>query len=252
MISKAASIVGRGSASTDRNGVRLFCGRTQSRICLMPLQLRADVHWCECDGRAVFIDTLADRYFCLPELANDAFLRLAAAQPLPGDAARLRSLVESEILLETEAPAPIPPPPPIDTPTHDIIDRHNPKSWLAILSMFVAEIRAARVLRKRPFHEILESARRQPLGRRPPKPARTIEAIASAAAALSFITGSHDRCLVRALAVQALCKASGSKSNLVFGVVAHPFTAHCWVQVGSAVIVGEYEHARLYTPILVI
>lgn len=232
--------------------MRLFRGRTPSRICLMPLQLRADVHWCECGGRAVFLDTLADRYFCLSELANDAFLRLAVAQPLPGDGRRLRSLMESEILLDTEAPAPIRPPPLIDTPTHDVTGRHNRKSWLAILSMFVAEIRAARALRRRPFHEILESARRQPLGRRPPELAQTIEAIASAAAALSFITGSHDRCLIRALAVQTLCRASGSKSNLVFGVVAHPFTAHCWVQIGSAVVVGEYEHARLYTPILVI
>jgi hypothetical protein len=35
-------------------------------------------------------------------------------------------------------------------------------------------------------------------------------------------------------------------------VIAHPFAAHCWVQLGDAVLIGGYEQARLYTPILVI
>jgi hypothetical protein len=41
-------------------------------------------------------------------------------------------------------------------------------------------------------------------------------------------------------------------AKLVLGVVAHPFTAHCWVQLGTAVLVGGFEQARLYTPILVV
>jgi hypothetical protein len=29
-----------------------------------------------------------------------------------------------------------------------------------------------------------------------------------------------------------------------------PFAAHCWVQWGDAVIVGDLEHSRMFTPIL--
>jgi hypothetical protein len=220
----------------------------------MPLQLRDDVHWCDSGGRAVFLDTLADRYFCLPQSANEAFLRLAAARPLPGDTARLGCLVETKILVETDPPSSIPQPALIDTPTHDLIEARLGRPSLSFLTMFVAEVRAGRALRSRPFREILAAAREQPRRRRPPplKAARSIEKIASAAAALSFVTGGHDRCLVRALAVHAMCKHRGLKAELVFGVIAHPFSAHCWVQAGSAVVVGGYEHARLYTPVLVI
>ena len=174
---------------------------------------------------------------------------------MPGDSARLHSLVDSEILIEADAPASMRQPPLVETPTHDLIECRQGRMSLAIFTMFVAEMRAARVLRKRPFHEVLAAAARE---RRPRRhapflaPAWSIETSASAAAALSFITGSHDRCLVRALAAHRMCKHSGSKANLVFGVIAHPFTAHCWVQVGSAVVVGGYEHTRLYTPILVV
>jgi hypothetical protein len=220
----------------------------------MSLQLRPDVYWCVCGGRAVFLDTRGDRYFCLPQSDNDAFLRVAASQQLPSDAAQLRSLVESKVLIEIGALQSFRQPPMIKMPTHDVIEYSRRSISPAMLPMFLAEIRTATELRRRPLHELLTAAREQPLQTRrsSSEPVRATEKIASAAAALSFITGRHDRCLVRALAVHALCKRNGSKANLVFGVIAHPFTAHCWVQLGRAVVVGGYEHARLYTPILVI
>jgi len=220
----------------------------------MPLHLRADIHWCDCGGRAVFLDTIGDRYFCLPQSANDAFLRLAASRPAPGDAARLRSLVENEILVESVAPRLVGQPPAIAAPMHDLGDCRNGGLMLATLALLAAEVRAARALRRRPFHHVLAAARERALQRPSPSPgtARSIERIAAAARALAFITGRHDRCLVRALAAHAMCKRSGSEASLVLGVIAHPFTAHCWVQAGNAVVVGGYEQARLYTPILVI
>jgi hypothetical protein len=81
---------------------------------------------------------------------------------------------------------------------------------------------------------------------------RTIQYIACAADAAAFITRSHNRCLVRALAVHSACRAHGVPAKLVLGVIAHPFAAHSWVQFGDAVLVGGYEQARLHTPILVI
>ena len=219
----------------------------------MPFRLRDDLHWCNCGGRAVFLDVLADRYFCLPQSANEAFLRLADEKAGPGDVERLQMLIERGMLVEAGAPASIEPPPSIEAPTGDLIERPYRRAPMSrILRALASELRWSRALRTSPFHALIEDARRRSLelGPKASGPGRSLAEIAAAAAAASFITRSHDRCLVRALAVHSLCSGSGAK--LVFGVIAHPFTAHCWVQLGSNVIVGGYEQARLYTPILVV
>lgn len=218
----------------------------------MSLQLRDNLHWCDCAGRVVFLDTRADRYFCLPRTANDAFLRTAARNSQPGDVAQLQMLLKHGMLIDGDASAYIRPPPQIEEPTRDFLEEPAPcASRTLILQAFLAELRAAWLLRRKCFHTAIEAAR---LG----TPARAMgrtwspQQISAAAAALSFITRSHDRCLVRALAVHSMCKKTATVPKLVLGVVAHPFTAHCWVQLGSAVLVGGYEQARLYTPILVL
>lgn len=124
---------------------------------------------------------------------------------------------------------------------------------MAILRALAWEQYAAWQLRTRPFSEAVALARRH-LSRRdaPHDNGPVIRSIAAAADAAAFITRSHDRCLVRGLAVQAACRGRGIPAKLVLGVIGHPFAAHCWVQVGDAVVIGEYEQARLYTPILVV
>jgi hypothetical protein len=221
----------------------------------MPFQLRDDLHWCDCAGRVVFLDTIADRYFCLSQAANEAFLRAAAQNIGSLDFDPLHMLLERGLLLEANGDSTIRPPPAIEAPTRDLLQNARSRARpLPILETLVAELRAARDLRSRPFCRVIDRARRQPLAQAPATldPAQAIERIAAASAAVSFITRSHDRCLVRALAVQAMCVRRGLRTKLVFGVVAHPFTAHCWVQFKEAVVIGGYEQARLYTPILVL
>ena len=135
----------------------------------------------------MFLDEVADRYFCLPNAANDAFLRLAAGSPQQGDGQRVRLLVDRGLLIEAGPGATIVTPASIVAPGRDLVDERQ------------------------------------------------------------------SRCLVRALAVHRACrKGRVAGSRLVFGVTAHPFAAHCWVQLGNAVLVGGYEQARLFTPILVL
>lgn len=218
----------------------------------MSLQLRDDLHWCDCAGRVVFLDTRTDRYFCLPRTANDAFLRAAARKSQPGDEVQLQMLLKRGMLIKGDSSANIRPPPQTEEPTRDLFEEGAPcASRTLILQAFLAELRAAWVLRRKSFHTAIEAARL----RKPPRAAGwtwSPQQISAAAAALSFVTRSHDRCLVRALAVHSMCKETATRPKLVLGVVAHPFTAHCWVQLGSAVLVGGYEQARLYTPILVL
>ncbi|HEX8936653.1 MAG TPA: lasso peptide biosynthesis B2 protein [Sphingomicrobium sp.] len=221
----------------------------------MALQLRDNLHWCDCGGRAVFLDVTEDRYFCLPGAANDAFLRLAGGKTQPGDAERLHSLIARGLLIETSLRDPIRRPPRLTPPTRDFLDEAMAGARLIpILRALGSELRAAWLLRRMPLQRVIVTA----LNDRPRWQRsrhhldRSLETIVSASIAASFLMRSHDRCLVRALAVQSACRKSGAKAKLVFGVIGHPFTAHCWVQLGNAVLVGGFEQARLYTPILVI
>jgi len=220
----------------------------------MPLELRDHVHWCDCDGRAVFLDTKADRYFCLSQPANEAFLRLAADQARRGDAERLQSLVARGILVDRRPGGRIQAPPVLEPPTCDIVGTQTARAaLLPLMKALACEAEAAWALRSRRFDAVIDAVRTSGRRKRHGQPAeQALQRIAAASAAVSLLTRSHDRCLVRALAAHSLCIKSGIGAKLVFGVIAHPFSAHCWVQVGSAVLVGGYEQARLHTTILVI
>jgi hypothetical protein len=247
---------GRGLATTNPMACAGFnAGARSPWKPVMSLQLRDHLHWCNCGGRAVFLDMPGDRYFCLPHAPNDAFLRAAARTMRPGDEERLQLLVTRGMLIEGGEGGFIQPPPLIESPTHDFFEGTAHRAGLLpILRALAAELGASWALRTRPFHAVVEAARSCGRGKRSKGsgPGRAVREIVAAATAMSYINPSHDRCLVRALAVHALCRSSGSRPRLVFGVIAHPFTAHCWVQLGNAVLVGGYEQARLYTPILVL
>lgn len=235
--------------------VRRKAGARDHRLATMSLQLRDHVHWCASGGRAVFLDIDADRYFCLPGKVNDAFLRLAARQSTGHDGERLQSLVAQGILVEDDGPGTIRQPPVVQAAVRDLADRtRSSPLFLPLLRQLASEIAAGRRLRTRSFAEIIggieHQDQRRPL--QPPDPDSVLQAIAGAAWSVSFVTRIHDRCLVRALAVHSICARRGIRPKLVFGVNAHPFAAHCWVQLGDAMLVGGFEQARLYTPILVL
>jgi hypothetical protein len=214
------------------------------------LQLRDHLHWCDCEGRAVFLDTLADRYFCLPHDANAAFLQLAHGGGREVDRERLR-LLEARGLLLPGNGVPFRGAPELVTPARDLPRNAGVAARPGrLLQLLAAELHSAWALRTRSFHTILEAARAAPARRAIPTIA--LGEIAWAADTIALVTRSHDRCLVRALAVHALCRRSGNAARLVVGVTAHPFAAHCWVQRGADVVVGGYEQARLFTPILVV
>jgi hypothetical protein len=221
----------------------------------MALRLRDNLHWCACAGRAVFLDIAADRYFCLPAVVNDAFIRLAACRGERGDAERLRQLVARGLLVEGSASAAIEPPPLLESPTADWPGSASERAGPAMIARaLLAELSTARRLQTRSLLEVLDSARRAVPGAKRAERDRkqAIHRIVAASSTIAYLTRVQDRCLVRALAVHSLCRTKGIGHKLVFGVIANPFAAHCWVQLGRTVLVGGFEQARLYTPILVI
>ena len=221
----------------------------------MPWKLAANVHWCNCNGRAVFLDVRADRYFCLPLAINTAFLNLVANTMQAGDHEQLAPLRERGLLVDAPDGEPMHLPPHLDAPQSDFArDASSRAGLLGITRSIIAELRTAYLLRRKTFAHVVERART--VRRSPGLPQgvdrRSIERLVAAANAAAFFLRSHDRCLVRGLAFHACCRRRGVEAKLVLGVVAHPFTAHCWVQFGSRVLIGGYEQARLYTPILVL
>jgi hypothetical protein len=143
----------------------------------------------------------------------------------------------------------------IESPTGDYLPEPLPRAKLIHLGReLAAELRWTFALRWQSIGRVIEAAayKASTKGHAPRYPHRSLQGIVAGAYSCSLVTRAHDRCLIRALAVKWLCNKSGIKSKLVFGVIANPFAAHCWVQLGGAVLVGGFEQARLFTPILVI
>jgi hypothetical protein len=217
------------------------------------MRLRDDLHWCDCSGEAVFLDAAADRYFCLPRSLNDAFLRMARGGGRDKERAVLTPLIERGLLVECDPDGPRLGNPPVQRASCDLFDDGLSRPGaMALFRALACEIAAARQLRTTSFQRILErirsDKRAHSLEARRTLPA--MAAIVAGANAVSLVTRVTDRCLVRALAVREACSRNGIATRLVFGVRMHPFAAHCWVELGECVVVGEFDQVRLYTPIL--
>ena len=218
----------------------------------MAYRLRDNLYWCVCGGRVIFLDVDEDRYFCLSRAAEAAFVRLADGEAEAGDREALHALLERGFLIDDPASPGLRSARPLEPARRDMLQQPcPPPGVLDVLGAFAAETRAAWLLRRRPFVQILDGVRKDPAHRRrhPRTVGERLRRIVSASMAVSLVLRASDRCLVRALAVQSTCRRYGIDSMLVFGVRMNPFGAHCWVQLGEMVLVGDYEQVRLFTPI---
>lgn len=206
--------------------------------------------WCECDGAILLLDIEADRYFRLSASLTRSFRRCAAGELLASDE---MALLSNAGLVEGRATAPWPRPSCAATPVcGDLaLDRRGPRVAGLVTALWT-EGRVVSWLRRRPLAAILARCGRATDC--PPREEQVARAarIASAFARTAFIAGRTDRCLARAIACHIRCQARQVASTLVFGVRAHPFQAHAWVQLGGQIVVGEFEQARIYVPILAV
>jgi hypothetical protein len=219
----------------------------------MAFRLRHDLHWCVSGGRVIFLDVDRDLYSCLPLEAGAAFIRLAGGHLEPGDLDRLGFLVARGMLIEDPlAPATLPALR-IPAAAGDWVEDPAARASAAdTLRDAASQMRWAALLRVKPLRAIASSVgRRARIPRARPGDAELrVRRIVSASAAAALLLGSHDRCLIRALALHSACCRQGIRSRLVFGVRSGPFRAHCWVQLEDRVLVGDFEQVRLFTPIM--
>lgn len=57
-------------------------------------------------------------------------------------------------------------------------------------------------------------------------------------------------CLLDSLALDRWLARHGLGATLVFGISAHPFAAHCWLQTPDLLLNDSYDHVSRFTPIL--
>lgn len=219
----------------------------------MPLRLRDNLHWCLCAGRAIFLDLEHDRYFRLPPKAEAAFLRLADGTPRPRDGERLDMLLaRGPISGGARAPSrkrrlPV--------PVADFVrDLPRRSSLRAAAAAFVYQLHAAWLLRRLGIGQATKriETRAASIGNPPQDQEERLAEILAPFSGTGLILPAADRCLPRALALHALCCRNNIRTQVVIGVRADPFAAHCWVQREDLVLIGDYEQARLFTPIAVL
>lgn len=221
----------------------------------MSLRLRDGVSWCSCAGRTVFLDLERDRYVCLSSAADAAFQRWAeAAEPNP-DPAALAPLIKCGLLVSGDRRDGASSPASIVPAARDLaLQAAGAAGPTDIVRAALAQYRAVRLLHRQALPRVVALlARRDGVPRASPPDAEVrARRLAAAFAAAGMVVRTADRCLPRAIAMRQLCGRAGIHPALVFGVRRDPFAPHCWIQLGDAVLVGDLEQVRLFTPILVV
>ena len=214
------------------------------------MRLRDGLSWCLCGNRTIFLDLYRDRYFGLKPEEENAFRSWLPEQGAC-DASALARLEACGLLVAGE---PAVASPSVAEPQRDLADAAPAAPLGSVGRAVVAQLYASIQLRHRPLRAILESGARSEARCAAPTRNREEIAIRVAAAfvAAGLIVRSADQCLPRALAARAICRSYDLRTSLVFGVRLDPFLAHCWLQQDDAVIVGDLEQIRLFTPILVV
>ncbi|SHL51749.1 Transglutaminase-like superfamily protein [Sphingobium sp. YR657] len=217
------------------------------------MKLRDGLFWCRCPGRIVFLDLEQDRYFSLSPRLEEQFVRWSGGQEC--DPEMLMRLDRCGVLTAGDSsvsrlPGQFSP------PVRDFGDELAPLTAVSmgdIARAAIAQLRARRAIERSPVRDLLSKCRRE-AGDMSVRPADELAAqqIAAAFSITARLIRSVDQCLPRALAAWNLCLRRALDARLIFGVRSDPFAAHCWVQCGDAVIVGDLEQVRMFTPILAV
>ncbi|UYY57175.1 lasso peptide biosynthesis B2 protein [Sphingomonas sp. S2-65] len=215
----------------------------------MSIVLRSGLSWCTPAGQTVFLDLTRDRYFCLSETPDALFRRWAAGEALaPPEQAMLVANGVAE-MGEGDPPAPAEHVP--ATRDH-AVSNGSRRSVPEVTAAIIGQLGARRWLRRLPLSTVVARLAQTPGVEVGARDETCLRKIAGAFVASAMVVRAADQCLPRAIAAQRLCRRQGQDAALIFGVRLDPFAAHSWVQAGDAVVVGDLEQVRLYTPILVV
>ncbi|WDS34746.1 lasso peptide biosynthesis B2 protein [Pseudoxanthomonas sp.] len=220
--------------------------------------LSQDITFGEIGGHMVFLDLAKDRYFRLESsIENSLRPYLKNGGPLPFD---LSDLIASGILIEDHdtAPASLPS---ISKPCRSAFENHpSTDDGLApshIIETMLVVLRMHWKLRHQKIRPIIENEvayRRKnskPRRLQPPLDASTVQASRQFLKARRYVP-IEPRCLLDSLSLLHFLSRRGLPASIIFGVTLEPFSAHCWVQSGDALLNETLGTANAHTPIRVV
>jgi hypothetical protein len=215
-------------------------------------RLRDGLSWCLCDQQAVFLDLPLDRYFRLGPDDDRTFQSWAKSGAVSGSASA--RLVEVGVLVAGDQSQTPKAPVEIAPASIDLGEEASGEAGLIDIGRgLLAQRRATSAIRRGKLASLVAALARDAAPRLADRDAQAaVRRIAAAFGSTPLAMRKARQCLPRALAAHALCRAAGALPTLVFGVRLEPFAAHCWLQWNAAVIVGDLEQARMFTPILAV
>ncbi|WP_395443960.1 lasso peptide biosynthesis B2 protein [Caulobacter sp. UC70_42] len=209
------------------------------------------VHAVAIDADVVFLDTVADVYFCLAG-AGELLAVRADGVVMADEPKAAAPLVEAGLLSTVGGARARAVPPPAMRSLSISASGATPGRAIKALS---ANARAARAVADLTFAEILAMAAHvpaDPASADRPARATRLEADAARFARLAPWLPHSGVCLMRSLQLLLYLRALGHAPAWVFGVRTWPFKAHCWLQSGDVVLDDHLEHVRAFVPIMAI
>ncbi len=226
----------------------------------MPRCIDPDLSYCLIDGRPLFLDLAADRYFHLSDALECAFLaHLRGATASASDTGRLRGRgLLPAVARDGAQPASTA----IDAPRESAMEpmQHGKAVRAGAALGAFSDVSVVQLqLRYRTLKDTLASMARYRDARAHVQDSGLSHALqhrlCEASAAFRIPRLYHPaatRCLPDSIALVRFLARRGLFAHLVFGVVAAPLSAHCWVQVRHLVLNDTVGNACAHTPIRVV
>ena len=210
-------------------------------------RLNSNLTACITSGRLILLDEVRDRYFAVPDNgmgAVEAWLSAADGSDVPAPLANMLSNTSPSQLTNRLRIDVAPPNPTIARAAGASVD------LAGIFSVMRAILASWILLRTLKLHRILARHR----GRR--ALATLLEPSALVEGAQRFANARRwcpikRNCLLDSLAFDRWM-AHPRNAEIVFGVVAKPFEAHCWVQSEATVLNDSYDRVSRFEPILTV
>jgi hypothetical protein len=222
----------------------------------MHLALRNGISFCCVDGRLLFLDVIADRYFCLSAPAEKCFLGIVGTGGRVADREdALDALISRGMLVEAPTPVPLKPCTLPLLPEESVLDQLLPRGSMLQAAGAMGRLAAVRMRLKiaglaRTLSAIsARKARPAPASGNPDMLlCQTMAGFGRAAGVATIL----DNCLGQSIAIAHDMLARGLRPDVVLGVRLGPFNAHCWVQYENRLVNDRFDMVRTFTPILLI
>lgn len=217
----------------------------------MRLHLPSDIHIAKVGDDIVLLDETRDEYVCLPFAASQIRLQEGGAVDIAGRETAV-ALMAAGFLSSAAQPRREPPP---LTPRRSLAPT-NLEAGPVEAFQYLASLTDLRKFRRRALSDLIRQARPQGSQR----PAFLSDPVLEAVAARKLATfqrwlpwtPGQGACLYRSFLLLRLLQRSGAGAVWVFGVRTWPFSAHCWLQIGDAVLDDDPDRVAGYTPIMAV